>query len=174
MTANLVAGLCNLSSMAKKKTTKAKAAPGGKKPKGRGGRKPGQWLHLEQDQLKAYRKDAKLSRARLAELLDVSSTSIQNWETGRSVPVKRYQERLVELMTGTPPAPAPARAGRGAVRADGDGPVGHAGAGSDHLQATRLSVAGEILKGYLATAQGGKLSTDALIELVGSLRRALH
>lgn len=87
-----------------KKTSKAKA------PRRRGGRTPGVWTLLAQGELKTFRKDAKLSRSSLAGLLGVSSTSVQNWETGRSVPLTRYQEQIVALMKGG--VPQDARRGR--------------------------------------------------------------
>lgn len=175
--------------MAKKKKTSKKSATATPKAapakKGRGGRKPGQWVHLQKDQVAQYRKDAKLSRTKLADLLDVSPTSIQNWETGRSIPVKRFQQRLVELMSGkAPPVEAPsatarkpvaARSSRATTPASSSRAAAPASTDSSavQVQVTRLSVAGEILRGYLATPQGGKVSPDQLVTLVASLRSAL-
>lgn len=128
----------------------------------RGGRTPGQWVHLSQDAVGKFRKDAKLSRSKLAELLGVSGTSVQNWETGRSVPIKRYQQRLVELMKGRPQG---AESGEALAAAADAIPL--------QLQVARLTVVSEIVKGYLATTQGGKVSQEQLIALTKALRGAL-
>lgn len=137
--------------MAKKKVQRAK----------RGGRSPGQWVDLTREQVLAFRKSAKLSRAKLAELLGVSSTSIQNWETGRAVPLRRYQQQLVELMRSGPPSSSGGRQPPGARPS------------TPELEVARLTVTGEILKAYLATAQGGKVSQEQLLALARSLRASL-
>lgn len=137
-----------------------------KKSARRGGRTPGQWTLLEKDDLSGFRKTQKLSRSALANHLGVSSTSIQNWETGRSVPLTRFQQQLVDLMKGG----VPAAAGRGRGRGRGAGgaaPVGAAGS------ETSLTATAEIVKGFLATSAGSKLSADELVALTTSLRAAL-
>jgi DNA-binding transcriptional regulator YiaG len=69
----------------------------------RGGRRPGTWTDgLTADKIRGWRESSKLSRATLANLMDVSPTSIQNWETGTAIPTARYQKALRELMDGTP------------------------------------------------------------------------
>ena len=57
----------------------------------RGGRKPGAWTLLKPTDLIGFREKNKISRARLAGALGVSSTSIQNWETGNAVPTDKSQ-----------------------------------------------------------------------------------
>ena len=132
--------------------------------RGRGGRKPGKWTLLTDASFRAFRKEAGLSRSRLSELLGVSSTSIQNWETGRSVPLTRYQHQIVELMKGGAPRSAPpARNRLRPARMNGSAVVSHD---------TCLTVTGEILREYLATPKGGQLTQDELIALAVSLRAA--
>jgi DNA-binding transcriptional regulator YiaG len=77
--------------VAKKKFSVSKVS------KGRGGRKKGEWKLLTKDQLMTFRKDQRISRARLAELMGVSSTSIQNWETN-TVPTMKAQQKLAQLI----------------------------------------------------------------------------
>lgn len=152
-----------LRNMAKKKATRR-----------RGGRTPGKWTLLTKDQLRSFRKDAGMSRSRLAERLGVSSTSIQNWETERSVPLTRYQEQLVQLMKGG--TPVATGSGRGAKTRPANGRATNgasAGAGGTALQETGLTATTEILKGFLATPQGAKISKDELVALASSLRTAL-
>lgn len=79
-------------------------------PTRRGGRKPGEWKLLKENDLRDWREKANLSRARLAAMLHVSSTSIQNWETGNAVPSLKFQQRLADLMSQPLAAlPMPAR-----------------------------------------------------------------
>lgn len=153
--------------MAKKKTKKT-----GRRG---GGRTPGAWTLLTQDTLKTFRKDRKLSRSRLAELLGVSSGSVMNWETGRSVPLTRTQEQIVALMQGGAPAAAPARkrGSNGAARLNGAARSnGAAHVVSASGEAALLAV-GDILKGYLATPKGGEVTQEQLVGLAVSLRAAL-
>jgi DNA-binding transcriptional regulator YiaG len=149
--------------MKKKTKTKTKAS--------RGGRKPGKWVHLTVDTLKSYRKQAGVSRGALAKTLGVSSTSVQNWETGRSVPMKRYQMLLADLVAGgtvpAGPEPAPAARTNGHSRTNGHG------GGGDAVHAARLTATGEVLKGYLATPQGAKVTQDQLVALTKALQAAL-
>lgn len=161
--------VATLSPMAKKKSKKKTGRRGG-------GRTPGAWTLLTQDALKTFRTGAKLSRSRLSELLGVSSTSVQNWETGRSVPLTRYQEQIVALMEGGVPAdtaPARKRGSNGAARSRG----GARSNGASHALSSSgdaaLTAVGDILKGYLATPAGGELGQEQLVALAMSLRAAL-
>jgi DNA-binding transcriptional regulator YiaG len=139
-----------------------------KSTKRRGGRTPGQWTLLEKDDLSGFRKTQKLSRSALANTLGVSSTSIQNWETGRSVPLTRFQQQLVDLMKGgVPVTAARGRRGRGSNGANGAAPAGVASS------ETSLTATAEIVKGFLATSAGAKLSAEELVTLTVSLRAAL-
>ena len=147
--------------MAKKKTAR------------RGGRTPGKWTLLTKEQLRSFRTEAKLSRSALSALLGVSSTSIQNWETERSVPLTRYQEQIVKLMKGGVPNAA-ARNGRGSkARANGRSSNGASSGTSSAHQETSLTATAEILKGFLATFQGAKISKQELVTLASSLRAVL-
>lgn len=67
----------------------------------RAGRKPGVWTLLTPEKLRDYRDRSQLSRARLAAILGVSSTSVQNWETG-TVASTNIQQRLSELIAAGP------------------------------------------------------------------------
>ncbi len=142
-----------------------------KSAKRRGGRTPGQWTLLAKDDLSGFRKTQKLSRSALANTLGVSSTSIQNWETGRSVPLTRFQQQLVDLMKGggVPAAAARGRRGRGSNGAASNG-ASSGGVGSSE---TSLTATAEIVKGFLATSAGAKLSAEELVNLTVSLRAAL-
>lgn len=62
-----------------------------------GGRKRGTW-DVTPEAFEEWRRGQKLSRARLAKVLGVSSTSVQNWGTGTAVPSARYQEAIARLM----------------------------------------------------------------------------
>lgn len=71
-----------------------------------GGRKPGTWTLLAKDDLVQWRKKNKVSRRTLAKAIKSSSTSIQNWETGRSTPIAKFQKRIVESMKNWGATPA--------------------------------------------------------------------
>lgn len=77
-----------------------------KKTSRRGGRKPGAWTQVKPAQIVAYRKEHKVSGASMAAMRGVSSTTIQNWETGKAVATAKAQARLVEAMSGSPRRPA--------------------------------------------------------------------
>lgn len=66
--------------------------------KRRGGRRPGSWTLLTPESLRTWRGASGMSRAALASMLEVSSTSVQNWETGNAVATTKMQQRLAELM----------------------------------------------------------------------------
>jgi transcriptional regulator with XRE-family HTH domain len=153
--------------MAKKKATKS-TTPKAPRAKGRrGGRKKGEWVLVTSDALRQYRKDAHLSRNKFAEILDVSATTIQNWESGKAVPTKKSQARLADLIKSGAPS---ASNGNGTVGKSAPRQVtSNGGAATD----TQLTVTGEVLKAFLATARGGKTSPEQLVQLTKSLRAAL-
>lgn len=156
--------------MAKKKTAKtAPKAPKAAKGRRRGGRKKGEWVLLTSDSLGQYRKGAHLSRAKLAEILDVSATTIQNWESGKAVPTKKSQARLADLIKSGSPTAA---AGNGTVTRSAAA-LPHASSNGGASNGIELTVTGEILKAFLATAQGGKTTQEQLVQLTRSLRAAL-
>lgn len=147
------------------------AMPKSAKKKGRpGGREPGQWVHLTQDEVKSFRTTAGLSRGKLAVMLGVSSTSIQNWETGRSVPVETFQRKLRALIeSGASKAPRSARRPSGSPSAETASAVT-----LPNVQVARLTVAGEVVKGFLTTSQGSKMSQEQLVALTRALYAALY
>jgi DNA-binding XRE family transcriptional regulator len=63
----------------------------------RGGRVRGSW-DVAPAAFKAWRQGQSISRARFAKLLGVSSTSVQNWETGNAVPSPQFQAAIARFM----------------------------------------------------------------------------
>ncbi|MCO5170201.1 MAG: helix-turn-helix domain-containing protein [Planctomycetes bacterium] len=126
----------------------------------RGGRKPGEWKLITPEQLKDYRSEHKISRARLAQMLGVSSTSVQNWETG-TVASMRIQQRLSELIAAGPTAILPPRK-----------PASLWDMAAKQQTDPAITTTGTIVAGYLQTREG-KLSTEDLIGLIRSVRQAL-
>lgn len=128
--------------------------------KRRGGRQPGKWELVDPLEFRRWRDQNKLSRARLAGLMGVSSTSIQNWETGNAVPSRRYQERLAELMKDpTAVAAAPVRRGGGGGFVES--PDAAAG----------VLATGEIVTAYVKGSPD--LAQDDLVALIRAVRQAL-
>jgi transcriptional regulator with XRE-family HTH domain len=126
--------------------------------KRRGGRKPGTWTLLTEDKLREWRAANKVSRARLAKMLGVSSTSIQNWEFG-TVASMKMQRRLAELMAAGPAVIAP--------------PPRHSpawGGRSESTGAAAITATGTIVASYV---QNKKVETAELQDLVKAVRQAL-
>jgi DNA-binding transcriptional regulator YiaG len=141
-----------------KKAAKSKTAPERKpKRKGRGGRKPGVWTQVKPEQIVAYRKAQRLSRASLARALGVSSTTIQNWETGKSAATAKAQARLAEAMSGNPRQLAPKA---------GDAPKNGA-AGSDMV----IDATARIVTAFLSSA---KIKREDLRGVIQEVRSALQ
>src|SRR5262245_15607728 len=88
------------------------------KKRGRGGRKPGTWKLLTPQTLRAWREKNDVSRAKLGAMLSVSSTSVQNWETGHAVATAKMQQRLADLLRSSPTAAGSAPAST-ALRSNG-------------------------------------------------------
>jgi len=126
----------------------------------RGGRRPGSWEVVTPKEIVTFREEQGLSRARLAEMLDVSTTSIQNWETGR-VASRRIQERLRTVIDGGTLPDA---------RCSEAAEVAHGWANGARDQAT-ISTIGQIVTAYLGTQRGMKPGDVA--ELVRSVKQAL-
>lgn len=153
--------------MAKKKSSrsvarKAAAQDGGVAvldKRRRGGRKPGEWKLITPEQLRDYRSEHRISRARLAQMLGVSSTSVQNWETG-TVASMRIQQRLAELIAAGPSAILPPR--KAASLWD---------MASTKQADPAITTTGTIVAGYLQTHSA--MSADDLIGLIRSVRQAL-
>lgn len=59
----------------------------------RRGRKKGSWIVISAAEIKKRRKELGLSRAKLAEAIEVSPASIQNWEAGKA-PSLPMQDKL--------------------------------------------------------------------------------
>ncbi|MCO5164866.1 MAG: helix-turn-helix domain-containing protein [Planctomycetes bacterium] len=117
---------------------------------------------LTPEKLKAFRAENRISRARLAELLGVSSTSVQNWETN-TVASMKIQERLAQLIAAGPAAippstKAPSLWDRGSTSSNRGDPA--------------LLATGTIVAGYLQV-KGGELGVDELLGLIRSVRQAL-
>jgi DNA-binding transcriptional regulator YiaG len=138
------------------KKTRARGATADAR-KRRGGRKPGKWELVDPLEFRRWREVQRLSRARLASLLSVSGTSIQNWETGHAVPSRKYQERLAELMKSP-----------GMINLGGGGrPTSRSDAGDPAV----IMATGAIVSAYV---QGtSKLGPESLLEVIRTVRRAL-
>lgn len=141
---------------AAKDTNGAKAGGARKR---RGGRKPGVWKLVTPEKLKAYRDENRVSRARMAQMLGVSTTSVQNWETG-TVASMKIQQRLAELISAGPSAILPPR--KGPSLWDRSGGPGDAA----------VATTGTIVAAYVGGAK--KLGPDQLVELIRSVRTALQ
>lgn len=134
-----------------KKTTKKKGR--------RGGRKPGTWSLVKPEAILAHRKERKLSRASLAEMLGVSQTTIQNWESGKAVATPKAQARIVEVLRSGGSRPATS----GAPKVGGNGQ--HAGGYDSTVEAT-----GRIVAALLASA---KIKPQDLRGIIQEVRAAL-
>lgn len=136
----------------------------------RGGRKPGAWTLLTPEALRGWREKNKMSRANVASSLGVSSTSIQNWETGHAVATAKMQQKLADLMKA--PAPAVAATSRGkrpAQAQSANGATSHASNGDPALIQATASIVVEAIRA------GGKRSVSAkeLGLMVRTVRDAL-
>lgn len=112
------------------------------------------------EQIKAYREQHRISRARLAQTLGVSSTSVQNWETG-TVATMRIQERLAALIAAGPVAVPPLRHAPS---------LWDAGTSSEATPA--ITATGAIVAQYVQTRRG-ELPVDDLVSLIRNVRQAL-
>lgn len=145
-----------------------KPAAARKAGRGRGGRKPGTWTLVSPAELRGWREKHKMSRGSVAATLGVSSTSIQNWETGHAVATTKMQQKLADLMKApAPAAPAPSR--RGATPSALNGAAPHAVNGDPNLIQATASIVVEAIRA------GGKRSVSAkeLGLMVRTVRDAL-
>lgn len=144
--------------------TKKKAAGGARG--GRGGRRPGSWTLVNPEVLRGWREKHKMSRAHVASTLGVSSTSVQNWETGHAVATTKMQQKLAELLKAEPTTSGTVPTNRPPAPPNGVAPSSH-----DHpalVQATAAIVVEAIRAG------GGKnVSARELGVLVRTVRDAL-
>ena len=116
---------------------------------GRTNKGAGGWTYVLPEEILAYRKDKGLSRAKLAAALGVSTTSIQNWESGRAAALPT-QRRLRALIDGEP-LPQP------------EGEVSVA-------QSELVGATGKIVAAYVANQS---LSRDEVMTLIRDVKRAL-
>jgi transcriptional regulator with XRE-family HTH domain len=126
----------------------------------RGGRKPGEWTTVTPEQILEFRRANQISRAKLAAALGVSSTTIQNWETGQGVAMPKLQAKVAELIKAGGSAVASAR------------PTPGVGWDPSVVVGPQVTATGTIVTGYLQSQQQ-KLSTDELIDLIRAVRGAL-
>jgi DNA-binding transcriptional regulator YiaG len=126
------------------------------------GRKPGKWTAVTPEEIRAFREQNEISRSRLAGALGVSSTTIQNWETGNGVAMPRLQKNVAELIKAGPSAIKPAVGASVSSHA-----ADHAGVAGPQVMA-----AATIVSGYLQTS-GSKFTTLELLELIKNVRGAL-
>lgn len=147
-------------------TTATKAKP---KKKGRGGRVKGVWkTGLSGDVMRQFRKDHKVSRGKMAKMLGVSSTTIQNWEVGVAVPTPKNQAELERVLKGEK------------IQKNGqkpkatNGTVSQAPFAHDDHHGVELSITGQIVSAWLGSPRiKGNVSQDDLVGLVRSVRSAL-
>jgi DNA-binding transcriptional regulator YiaG len=125
-----------------------------------GGRKPGSWVHTTPEELREYRATHQLSRGRLAAMLGVSSTSVQNWESGKVASEKVQLALARVLQSGAPDLSAPVT--RASVQ------HGSNGGSSDPV----ISTTGAIVSGYLRS-RGKPVEPDELLSLIRVVREAL-
>ncbi|MEZ6188429.1 MAG: helix-turn-helix transcriptional regulator [Planctomycetota bacterium] len=151
--------------MAKKKTRKAgkttasKAAGAAKATKAAGqrpGRRRAEWKHTNFAAIEGWRKQHKLPKYRMAELLGISNGTYHNWARGRAVPSLATQRKIKSVLSGAPTAGASEAAAAGAPAA--------AGVGSP-IRGDALRAATEIVNTYLQT-HPGKLSPDRFTQLI--------
>lgn len=119
--------------------------------------KPSQgWRFVQPDEILTYRREHGLSRAKLAEALGVSTTSIQNWESGR-VATLATQRRLRSLIDGDP------------LPTNGASP--HAPAG-ESAQDSLVMMTGQIVSAYLANQPD--LDPSKIPDLIRTVKAALR
>ena len=138
-----------------------------------GGRKPGSWKRgLTAASLRTFRKANRISRARLAEMIGVSQTTIQNWETDRVFPTDKNQVELERVMAGTQ---RPATVGGQRISAKAVFETGRRQA-TDSVSRDETAVTGQVVSAYLAylaSAKGKTVTKDGLCDLVRSVKDAL-
>lgn len=134
----------------------------------RGGRKPGAWTLLTPEKLRAWRETNGVSRAALAGTLGVSSTSVQNWETGGAVATVKMQQKLAEITQG-PPAQAARPSGRRAGPA-----VGASHASKDGDSTLVQAIASIVVEAIRSSSSGRKgVSPSELAVLIRTVRDSL-
>ena len=128
------------------------------------------WTAVKLKELDAFREARSLTAAQLAKLLGVTPSAVHNWQSGRSVPTRKTQEKLRALIDrDSKPEPAkPAEQPRSAQ------PVAEAEAPEQKtLPASAVTVTGRITEAYL-TSHGKRMDVDEVAQLVARVRRALR
>ncbi len=135
----------------------------------RGGRKPGAWTLITPQALRGWRESQKMSRAGVASALDVSSTSVQNWEMGAAVATPKMQQRLADLIKAPAPSGAAPKRGKSAA------PTSSNGAGSRSVNGDPVLIQATASIVVEAIRVGGKRSVSAkeLGLMVRTVRDAL-
>jgi len=109
--------------------------------------------------LRSTREGRGLSRGALASRLGVSTSSLFNWEVGKSAPRGRNLEKIASFMSEDRSAPAATAATAKALPGEGSG------------SPEAVMGAAQVASAYLATGQ--PLSTSQVIAFVRDLREAL-
>ena len=112
------------------------------------------WRFVQPEEILAYRQEHGLSRAKLADSLGVSTTSIQNWERGR-VAALETQRRLRSLIDGEPLLPG-----------------GLATLPQPAAQDSLVMMTGQIVAAYLSTQTD--LDPTRIPELIRTVKDALR
>jgi DNA-binding XRE family transcriptional regulator len=136
--------------------------------KGRGGRKPGVWTLVTPEQIRVYRKTNGTSRAKLADMLGVSNTTVQNWETGKGAAFPKIQERIKALLDGAP-QPAPSRRGSRGGAAPQPATSNGSHAPTNGYDST-VEATGRIVAAFLG---GAKIQRQELGAVIREVRSAL-
>lgn len=141
------------------------------KTKSRGGRKPGTWISgLDNKKILAWREETHTSRSRLASHIGVSSTSVQNWETGAAIPVRQTQLQLAELMKSVQTAE---EALRSLGKTNGRPPAGVRDtelSEFDNVEVAIVDATAQIVASMLASS---KYAIDDVPGIIAAVRKAL-
>lgn len=132
--------------------------------KRRGGRKPGTWTLVKPEEILAYRKAQSLSRLGFAKLVGVSSTTVQNWETGKGPAMPKVQERIVAVLR-TDAGSQPSR-GRKATKVEQHATNGQRHGGYD----STVEATGRIVAAFLGSM---KIKREELRGVIQDVRAAL-
>ena len=118
-------------------------------------RKGRSWTEASFEELEEYRVEHKISKKRMAELLEVTNSTYHNWARGVAVATPKTQARIRRIIESGPP---PTNGSNG----DSD-----ATASPEVMEAT-----GRIVESYLGSKPQG-MTVDKLVALVREVRRAL-
>jgi transcriptional regulator with XRE-family HTH domain len=160
--------------VAKKKTQRKTTTRKKKAKASKAARRPS-WSVVTYEQIEAWREQQGLPKKRMATLLGVTNSTYHNWARGIAVATYNTQRKIREILDrGEVPAELASAPGRGRPRGAGGNPSGnsatpgHPSGGSSRLQ--ELTV--DLVKAYVE-ANPGKVTPDALIDLIGQVRAQL-